>query len=69
MSVNTEERGHMQVFVSLVYTHSPGTLAPKLADSQLVRLSQRAGKRFSTRNQTSRRKQNTNLRTTGKAKK
>ena len=58
----------MRVFVSLAYTRLPGTLAPKLADSQLVGLSQRAGKRFSTRNQTSRRKQNTNLRTTGRAK-
>ena len=48
-------------FVSLAYTCSPGTLVPKLADSQLVGLSQWAGKRFSTWNQTSRQKQNTNL--------
>ena len=47
--------------VSLTYTCSPGTLASKLVDSQLVRLSQRAGKRFSTRNQTLKWKQNTNL--------
>ena len=42
-------------FVSLTYTCSPGALAPKLVDSQLVGLSQQAGKCFS------RRKQNTNL--------
>ena len=51
----------MRVFVSLAYTRSPGTLAPKLADSQLVGLSQQAGKRFS------RWKQNTNLRTIRRA--
>ena len=59
----------MRVFVSLAYTRSPGTLAPKLAGSQQVGLSQQVGKHFSTRNQTSRRKQNTNLHTTGKAEK
>ena len=40
MSENTEKREH------LAYTCSPGTLAPGLADSQLVGLSQRASKCF-----------------------
>ena len=62
------ERAYVS-FVSLAYTCSPGTLAPRLADSQLVGLSQQAGKRFSTRNQTSRQKQNTNLHTVLRAKK
>ena len=33
-------------FVSLAYTCSPSTLVPKLVDSQLVGLSQRASKCF-----------------------